>query len=210
MNVTKAQLTKEHISQVAKKLFLEQGLGATEMKHVAETAGVSRSTLYRCFETKDTLAFQVSQMCLGDIFTERKLPLHDANKTGYEILELYIHSLLDDLIENVRSLKYLSEFDRTFTGDYPNIPEAEGYVEFNRKKHDMMLHIIKRGIADGSIREDSNIDLVELAIGNTLLGISQRILPREAHYQTEFGYGKEIVYKALDMLLLSLKKSDIE
>lgn len=206
MSVTKAQMTKEHISQVAKKLFLEQGLSCTEMKHVAKAAGVSRSTLYRCFETKDTLAFHVSQMCLGDIFTERKLPLHDTDKTGYEILEIYVHNLLDDLVENVRALKYLSEFDQTFSGDYPNIPEAEGYVEFNRKNHDMLLMIIKRGIADGSIREDSNSDLVELAVGNTLLGISQRILPREANYQREYGYGKEIVYKALNMLLLSLKK----
>ena len=54
-------------------------------------------------------------------------------------------------------------------------------MQFNRQRHDrqILLNILRLGTEDGSIRGDIDANMLELTIGNTLLGVAQRILPRE-------------------------------
>ena len=87
-------------------------------------------------------------------------------------------------VRQAKAIKYLSEFDQMFSGDYPDTPEARKYVQFNRQRHDrqILLNILRLGTEDGSIRGDIDANMLELTIGNTLLGVAQRILPREKNY----------------------------
>ena len=47
--------TREHVLQVAHELFYWQGIGATGVDQLAAEAGVSPTTLYRLFASKDDL-----------------------------------------------------------------------------------------------------------------------------------------------------------
>ena len=59
-----------------------------------------------------------------------------------------------------RYLKFLSEFDHLFTGDYPDTPEARKFIEFNQQRHDrkMLMDILSIGVKDGSIRRSGQDD----------------------------------------------------
>lgn len=212
MSESKLDLKKRAVIEVAEELFLSEGLAATEMKEIAHRSSISRSTLYRMFESRETLAFSVADKCLHELFGFKPLDIYGTDKSGFEILRAYSNDLVETMIEKVRYLKYLSEFDQMFSGDYPDTPEARTYMEFNRQRHDrqMLLDILRMGVADGSIRGDIDANMLELAIGNTILGVAQRILTREKNYQKEYGYGREILYNVMELMLEGVRSKNVK
>lgn len=210
MNESKLDVKKRAVIEIAENLFLSQGLATTEMKEIARCASISRSTLYRMFDSRETLAFAVADKCLHELFDPKPMEIYGTDRSGFEILRSYSSNLIETMIQGVRYVKYLSEFDQMFSGDYPDTPEARKYVQFNRQRHDrqILLNILRLGTEDGSIRGDIDANMLELTIGNTLLGVAQRILPREKIYRQEYGYGREILYNVMELMLEGVRNKD--
>lgn len=210
MNESKLDVKKRAVIEIAENLFLSQGLATTEMKEIARCASISRSTLYRMFDSRETLAFAVADKCLHELFDPKPMEIYGTDRSGFEILRSYSSNLIETMIQGVRYVKYLSEFDQMFSGDYPDTPEARKYVQFNRQRHDrqILLNILRLGTEDGSIRGDIDANMLELTIGNTLLGVAQRILPREKNYRQEYGCGREILYNVMELMLESVRNKD--
>lgn len=210
MNESKLDVKKRAVIEIAENLFLSQGLATTEMKEIARCASISRSTLYRMFDSRETLAFAVADKCLHELFDPKPMEIYGTDRSGFEILRSYSSNLIETMIQGVRYVKYLSEFDQMFSGDYPDTPEARKYVQFNRQRHDrqILLNILRLGTEDGSIRGDIDANMLELTIGNTLLGVAQRILPREKNYQQEYGYGREILYNVMELMVEGVRNKD--
>ena len=210
MNESKLDVKKRAVIEIAENLFLSQGLATTEMKEIARCASISRSTLYRMFDSRETLAFAVADKCLHELFDPKPMEIYGTDRSGFEILRSYSSNLIETMIQGVRYVKYLSEFDQMFSGDYPDTPEARKYVQFNRQRHDrqILLNILRLGTEDGSIRGDIDANMLELTIGNTLLGVAQRILPREKNYRQVYGYGREILYNVMELMLESVRNKD--
>lgn len=210
MNESKLDVKKRAVIEIAENLFLSQGLATTEMKEIARCASISRSTLYRMFDSRETLAFAVADKCLHELFDPKPMEIYGTDRSGFEILRSYSSNLIETMIQGVRYVKYLSEFDQMFSGDYPDTPEARKYVQFNRQRHDrqILLNILRLGTEDGSIRGDIDANMLELTIGNTLLGVAQRILLREKNYRQEYGYGREILYNVMELMLEGVRNKD--
>ena len=170
MNESELDVKKRAVIEIAENLFLSQGLATTEMKEIARCASISRSTLYRMFDSRETLAFAVADKCLHELFDPKPMEIYGTDRSGFEILRSYSSNLIETMIQGVRYVKYLSEFDQMFSGDYPDTPEARKYVQFNRQRHDrqILLNILRLGTEDGSIRGDIDANMLELTIGNTL------------------------------------------
>ena len=210
MNESKLDVKKKAVIEIAENLFLSQGLATTEMKEIARCASISRSTLYRMFDSRETLAFAVADKCLHELFDPKPMEIYGTDRSGFEILRSYSSNLIETMIQGVRYVKYLSEFDQMFSGDYPDTPEARKYVQFNRQRHDrqILLNILRLGTEDGSIRGDIDANMLELTIGNTLLGVAQRILPREKNYRQEYGYGRGILYNVMELMVEGVRNKD--
>ena len=210
MKESKLDVKKRAVIEIAENLFLSQGLAATEMKEIARRASISRSTLYRMFDSRETLAFAVADKCLHELFDPEPMEIYGTDRSGFEILRSYSNDLVETMIQGVRYVKYLSEFDQMFSGDYPDTPEAQKYVQFNRQRHDrqILLDILRLGVEDGSIRGDIDANMLELAIGNTILGVAQRILTRENNYRQEYGYGREILYNVMELMLEGVRNKN--
>ncbi len=74
--------TKELIERTALRLFVEQGITETTIRDIAQAAGVAEGTLYRHFESKDELAWELFHTS----YTAFALEL-DRLQEGYDTLK---------------------------------------------------------------------------------------------------------------------------
>lgn len=181
----------EEIIEIAQELFLKKGIAATEMKDIAQRAGIGRSSLYRHFESKESIAFNVAVHILTEIETVLEEP-EPRTETGAQALLQVLNRYMNKLIEHPKWVRFLDEFDQFFSDVYPKSKAAEEYISFNRRLSSGMVDVaLKRGEQDGSLKLHGSIRFTGLFLLNTLLAMAQRIIPRAEHYQQEHGYSQE-------------------
>lgn len=199
------QEIREKLLTAARHQFIRNGIVNTEMKAIAEEAGLSRSTLYRYVIDRNQLAFMVSSVILTELTESCMEQSVIQGKNGYKKLESFVRSMVDTLTDNVGLVNFLNEFDSIFRSDYPNIEEARNYsVTMNRMLH-RSAQFIFEGMADGSIRQIPDPLLFGSSLMNTLFGLSERLLPRDEHYQIEHHYaGRDLILNVIGILLQSI------
>jgi AcrR family transcriptional regulator len=189
---------------LAERSFLEKGLGATEMKDIAVNAGISRSSLYRHFPSKESLAFKVAQRILQEWMDVWNEPV-PAVLTGKDALELILNRMVLSLTKRPCQVRFLDEFDQLFSDAYPPVQEAAEYIKFNgSEKKSVLEEALFRGKEDGTLRLPFSENFTAMLLINTLLGTAQRVIPRDDLLRREQGYGIEYLQKLPQLLVLSL------
>lgn len=199
--------TDLQIIEAARALFIKNGFEKTEMKDIARSVGIGRSTLYRHFENKSAIIFYIAQQELYDItsiFTATDL---SNTPNGYEAVELLLRAMNEKLLANIDKVTFLRDFDFAFTGEYPNDEMAQSYLTFLRTNANSMVLTLalQRAINDGSITTELSAERLSLALTNSCLAMAQRILPREQHYILEHGVSRELLGFNLNILLRGLR-----
>jgi AcrR family transcriptional regulator len=69
--------TKERVARAALQLFVEKGVGSTTVRDIAAAAGVAEGSLYRHYESKEALAWDL----FASAFTELAAELERLQKT---------------------------------------------------------------------------------------------------------------------------------
>ncbi|HEX3077126.1 MAG TPA: helix-turn-helix domain-containing protein [Lachnospiraceae bacterium] len=196
----------KEIIQVARTLFLQQGIHRTEMKDIAKHTGIGRSTLYRHFQSKDLIAFHIAKEIIVELNEGAIKEQIMKADSGYERFYLQLRANMEAMLNNPDKVRFLDEFDQIFTDGYPQSEEAEDYVEFNRSYQAPIIRYYSEGIEDGSIKacEDKHFQIE--VIMSILLGMAQRIIPREQHYIQEHSHGgREYLEEMLRLVLSSIR-----
>lgn len=96
--------TKQHLVDVAFALFGERGYANVSMEEVARAAGVSRSTLYRRFQTKDDVVLDVARRWLA-AFDEacESLPANASLREAVNVPSLAVAAHIDEHQQVVRA-----------------------------------------------------------------------------------------------------------
>lgn len=95
--------TKREIVSVALRLFDEYGYENVTMEQIAQTAGVSRSTLYRRFPTRDQMILEVVRRWI-DVWDERRASFCQTTPTlkVIEACSLAVAAHIDEVADDVR------------------------------------------------------------------------------------------------------------
>jgi AcrR family transcriptional regulator len=165
--------TRELIARTALQLFVEKGITATTIRDIASTAGVAEGTLYRHFESKDSLAWE----------------LFSANFAAFALE-------LDRLQEQHQSLRdKLAAMIRQFCAFFDQDPILFSYLllaqhdQFKKVTPDMpspvrvVRSVLQAGMAQGEIPvKDSEVAtamvmgvVLQLAVFKIYEGISQSL-----------------------------------
>ena len=140
---------KKHIALIkaAQKEFIEHGFSGANMDRVCESAGTSKRTLYRHFESKDVLFIESIQTVME---TQRaRLQLKYSKSEDIEIqLKTYLLAKLDSMYEDFGlplAKMVISEFMRT--------PElAENYMKQLQHQDELLDKWFAEAIADNKIK----------------------------------------------------------
>lgn len=196
-------ITADEIMQIARGLFLKQGIARTEMKQIAAACSISRTTLYRYFDSKESIAFGLVTETLEQLGT-RAYQEHEGERV-YETIKRSLISITSFMKQHPELLRLLDDFDCYFSDGYPEGSTSLNYQKFLRNQQPSMRELLKRGLSDGSIRQDIDADFYAQFMMNVLIGVAQRILPRQKIIRSEQGYGSEYIDEALQLILRDIK-----
>ena len=153
------QQRRQSIIDIAKDLFLEQGVQKIQMQDVANAADIGIATLFRYFPKKEYLMIAATNAITEEMATSVG-QIIEQNCTAYEkieqILDYYIGITKDP---QQRLAKYFESFDL-----YEKIAEEspEQYTEYlcaRNKLVDTLLTLAEQGKQDASLRLDVDLDL---------------------------------------------------
>lgn len=199
---------REVILVTAEAIFLRQGLLYTAMDQIADEAGMSRRTLYRYFDKKENLAYEVTTRLL----TQWNIFFNECYKTlegrGLEKLEQFLNYLLQYMSDKVEVMNYLGEFDFYFKDSAlqkPSELQKSHFDDIKLESDDYFKALLKIGIEDGSVDKEVNVELTEATISNVLWSFGQRVASRGQIIYEETGFKAfELVQHQVNLYIRAL------
>ena len=163
------------IISAAIKLFLRDGIDKTTVSQIADEAQLSSMSVYRYFGTKQSIAVAVANHLLQEYLEEHRLRCAEgehSEETGHQafarIVRGYVatyeaHPEYVDFLQDMGSYSFREGL--SYDLDYMQF----GSIHVDNIDRPARL-ALSRGILDGSIRKDINIESVGLILANLLTG----------------------------------------
>ena len=175
--------TRQLILDAAWKIFLNKGFFDAQMKDVALATSLSRTSLYRYFQDKTDLAMALVQRT-REAQPDEKHYLEATDASGKLLPALdAIAALLKERWfspERREDYVFLAEFDAYFSGSRvpPDFKEEISKALDPNCDEDVLTALLKRGIADGGIRQGLDPHLIMVTLVNAVRAMQQRLLLR--------------------------------
>lgn len=194
------------IVDAAEKCFFEKGLNNTSMEDVAKRSEYSKGTLYLYFKNKDELAAAVViraieklQGYLANCIDEQATGLEQvcAAAKGY-------YQFSQDFPE-----EHTLMMDKNFCHDETEeMPNTSRCFSMGNSTLLILKDMLKRGVDDGSIRDDINIDVLPIVLWGQISGVIE-LLVRE-NIQKKFESFQPLDLKLLVDETISLIKNSLK
>ena len=191
---------KNHILDVAEKLFLEQGIENTSISQIAEQAGVTRITVYRYFGNRDEIAVEIHARMFEKI--NILLP-EEAQNPSLESQRQRAQTLIRNFSQVRDAFRYIGMFDKIYMDQAADTELPQWALrqlksgEKNNQRHDQI------GIQQSPYRKELTVlistviwFLEKLALRGELTW-SDRETPLEQHLQVF----EEIIMGYFDRLI---------
>lgn len=153
------KVKQDIILDAAKHLFFHKGYENTYVEEIAQEAGISKSTLYEYFKSKQELLIRIFVNIIVETH-EQYVEAIGKKTTGFEKLREYSLAIytcyknnpqyLNLFDEALRNAKKISEFSLDIKEKYENSHNAT---------KNLLRSIFEIGVEDGSLRQDLDIDL---------------------------------------------------
>jgi AcrR family transcriptional regulator len=154
-----ARANKLRIIGAARQVFAEKGVAA-EMKEIAERAGVGVGTIYRNFPTKGDLLAEMLREALAAM-----MAAVDAAEQEEDALD-GLRLALTRLYQMVEDMGWLA--DAIVSDQIPASVKAELHRDPKSEEARGFHRIIAKGIRQGHLRPDLNVDLAVACVAGTI------------------------------------------
>lgn len=165
--------TRAHqkVLDAALKLFAAEGIDATSMDSIATASGVSKATIYKHWRDKEALCLEVLASLHG---LDESLPQTGDNRADIiAVLKRQPQSRRDDMC--TRLMPHLA----AYAARNPEFGKA-WRASMLRPARVQLTHLLKRALADGSLRADLNLDVsVALLMGPMMYGHVMKSMDRK-------------------------------
>lgn len=208
--MSEQKIKRDGILECAFNVFTKKGLVDTVMNDIAKEANLSRRTLYRYFETKEEIAFEVMLQMLGEWNEYQKTVNAELCGMGIERLEQFLKKLIDYMDQHRLIMRFIGEFDIYFNDDFTYQPPSnllECYEQNLHISEDLIRDIIQLGIDDKSIELTHELEITVVTITSILWAFAQRISIYGKKLSQEYNMDVlEIVHCQADMYIKVLSK----
>ena len=196
---------RKHIVQIAKKLFIDQGIGQTTMMEIADKVGMGRKTIYNYFENKDILANYIFNQIIEKMFVSVFTDLtFDQDMTHYEKLKKIFYAGINHLFKYEKEVIYIVHYDYYFKEKENSLD----FIEFaNKSKYSELLDEIINNDDQSIDFKGANPEMLISTLSQALMGFASRMFFRDKVINKESRVDKEEIYLMLNIMLDGIRKS---
>ncbi|PPK46135.1 TetR family transcriptional regulator [Trinickia symbiotica] len=155
---------REHVLDAAKAVFMREGFGAARVEEIASLAGVSKTTVYRQFGTKEELFRSIVWRGMADLRGKIALELEPGGDFSANLA-----SLIDALVEHM-AIPDSVHTSRLVIGEAVRFPDiAKQFLQFVNTMLEPLTSVLEAAAARGTIDIDNPAnaasDLLTLVTG---------------------------------------------
>ncbi|HMM32948.1 MAG TPA: helix-turn-helix domain-containing protein [Clostridia bacterium] len=181
---TRKITNKNKVVLQALRSFIEQGVDATSVAGIAAAAGLTERSVYRYFPTKAELVLETALLFWAETVKQADA-VYDGGAfsglSGAEQIRAVLRSYGDLYFSEPEKLIFVHEaelylYKHDMGGLNKNKPPAP-YHEFRAP----LAKAIRRGIEDGSVPNNKNIELLYYNAYDALLGLIQKMSINSPH-----------------------------
>lgn len=161
---------RQSIIDAAERIFFRKGFEQSTMDDIAAEAELSKGTLYLYFQSKDEVHFEImergNQILLG--IMEKCI---DKSGTGRENLLLLGEAFVDYSNRHPDYFNAMMAFQsRDVEQQKVNEEKLRRFIE-GRSSISLLSEIVRKGIADGSVRNDIQVVMLTTLLWSQMMGI---------------------------------------
>ncbi|MCT4710617.1 multidrug efflux transporter transcriptional repressor AcrR [Enterobacteriaceae bacterium H11S18] len=194
--------TRQHILDVAIRLFSQQGVSATSLADIAKAAGVTRGAIYWHFKNKSDLFNEIwalTESSIGDLETEYQAKFPDDPLSV--VRELLIYILQSTVTEERRRLMTEIVFHKCeFVGEMAVLQQARRvlYMEGNER-----IEIsLQRCIDAGALPVDLRLSHAVVLLRSYITGLIENWLVAPDSFDLH-GQARDYIVILLEMFQMS-------
>ena len=169
---------RKDIIDAAERVFFGKGPLEATMDDVAAEAELSKGTLYLYFAGKDELYLAIGTRCLAYMW-EQLSSLADDGRSGFAALERFCEVHRSFVKEHPDHVKIMLAWQASGFHADPDMPGFPAYQENTLRLFQLIVAVIRRGQADGSIREGLDPAQCAFQIWGGHMGVTMLYFNRE-------------------------------
>lgn len=189
----RSKRTQQQILNAALRVFARDGISRSRIADIAAEAGISTSTLYEYYKSKEDLAYEVPSSHLASFFENYRKAVVDTT-AARDRLMLYLSMSTDFAREHAEwaRLLYLELWPSVFVGETELRHSIDDYAR-------IVVYLIKQGEAEGEWSAGRNaFETAAIIVGGVNQIIITWLMYRQPRNLTKAG--TEIAERMLDML----------
>lgn len=197
---------REEILETGKVLFLKNSFHDVKITDICSTAGVSRVTFYKYFNTVDELIFEVQMDILKSMFMFIK-DKSDFTSNGKDSLKSVLYAWISFAKEHKEEMKFIVSFDLYYSSHDLNEELKLKYKSFTKEDYNQSLlkYALDKGIKDGSLKQNINPSKTGMYIYQTVMGLLQRISYSQITFEYDPITFDEIAFEVVDIIIESIE-----
>lgn len=197
---------RNDIVDAAEQVFFTRGLANATMDEVAEVAELSKGTLYLYFKNKEDLYFAIVARA-NAILNEMFESVYRSQGNGFEKIRGIGEAYCEFAEKHSKYFNAMLYFESTEFGDeFESSPFAEACFAQSHRIFDIVINVLKLGIADGTIRPDIDPNMVATILWAQSTGVLQIAQNRGDHLKTYHAVDpKEMIRFSIDFIGVALE-----
>lgn len=170
---------------------------------ISDDLDISRRSLYRMFEDKYELMFEVYKLIIDELLIEAH-NLNEKNKQidGFNCTIQAMKNMIYVFLKNPKKIKYITKFDAL------NIENSSMLTEKNNfyRKCDFTYGALIKGVDDGSVKSTVEPYKMSCVILETIMGVVSRFHDLDKIEYTDYMDSKDI-YELIEVFACYLKSA---
>lgn len=206
---------KQHamILETAKKLFMENEIKDVSMTQIAKECGITRATLYRYFENKDAVVWEIyisfGKKWMDTLWGE----IHGKKVSTYEKMAVYLRGMLDVFIEMPEFYKFFFHFSKEYLNNQMYSDTVYGKELFKNTglAAGSTVAFMIEDFEDGSMREGLDAKTTGISVAYGAIGFIRVVCDNMDSIPLKYGVSPiQVLVDGMKNMLVAIKRDDYQ